>query len=339
MRERSFQLLVAATVALVAGAGYAVLSGENAARPPAQHQRALPDLAPQLGDLAWMRLTRGATTADFTAVGGRWVLVEKDNYPAAPDKVRRLLLELADLTLIEPKTRRPELFARLDLDDPENGRSTLIRLQNRTGTTVGELIVGKTRRDGLGGGNDGVYLRKPGEDQTWLARGTLDLPADMSGWLDRRIIDLAPSRIASVTLTGVDGVVLGLRRDAPGGRFTVAEAPGDAKLKPDAVLAEPAAALAGLDFDDVRPSAEVPVPESGVATGLFTTFDGLVVTTWLFPHENSDWMTIEAIGRDAAQADAKAIDRRIAHWTYKIPAERAKRLRIGLGDLIEPAKD
>lgn len=338
MRERTFHLLAAATIAAVAAAAYAVVSAERGRSPPVPNRPALPELASQLGDLAWMRLIHGGTTADFTAVAGRWVVVEKDNYPAAPDKMRRLLLGLADLTLIEPKTRRPELFARLDLDDPENGRSTLIRLQNRIGAAVGELVVGKLRCDRFGGGSDGIYVRRPGDDQTWLARGSLELPADLDDWLDRRLIDLAPSRVASVTLTGADGVALVLRRDAPGGRFAIVEAPRDATFKPDTLLAGPAAALAGLEFEDVRPAAELPVPENGVATGLFLTFDGLAVTTWVFTHDDAEWLTIEAMGNDAAAAEAKAIDRRVGRWTYKIRPDRAKLLRTRLGDLVEPAK-
>ena len=79
-------------------------TGERAAPATAQGQRALPDLAARLGDLAWMRLAQGANKTDFTAIGGRWVLIEKGNYPANAGKVRRLLLGLADLTLVEPKT-------------------------------------------------------------------------------------------------------------------------------------------------------------------------------------------------------------------------------------------
>ena len=88
--------------------------------------------------------------ANFAQIGGHWVVVEKGNYPADEARMRRLLLGLADLTLVEPKTERPELFARLDLDDPSNGKSTLVALQDRTGKTVAELIVGKTRPDRLG---------------------------------------------------------------------------------------------------------------------------------------------------------------------------------------------
>ena len=283
-------------------------------------------------------------------IGGRWVLVEKGNYAAAPDKMRRLLLGLADLSLIEPKTERPELFARLDLDDPGNGKSTLVALQDRAGKTIAELVVGKTRRDRLGGGNDGVYVRKPGDDRAWLARGSLDLPGDLAGgpaggpwggivgWLDRRILDIAGSRIAKITLTGDDGVALALRRDAPDGKFAVADAPADAKLKGAAVIAEPAAALARLDLDDVKPAADLPVPQTGVATASFTTFDGLTVTLRLFAHDNADWAVIEAAGSGAAASDSQDINARLAQWSYALSAGRAKLLRTRLGDLVEPAK-
>jgi hypothetical protein len=302
-----------------------------------QGRRVLPDLAERLGDLAWMRLARGKERTDFALIGGRWVLVEKGNYPAAAGKVRRLLIGLADLTLVEPKTRRRELLPRLDLDDPANGRATLIRLQNRTGGTAAELIVGKTRRDRLGGGNDGVYVRKPGDEQAWLARGSLDLPADANDWLNRRILDLPAARIASVTLTGEDGAALTLRRDTAAGGFAVADPPEGAAFKP-AGLGEPAGGIAAMALLDVVSSADLPVPENGVATALFTTFDGLTVTLWLFRHDDADWITAEAVGAGAAAAEARAINARVANWTYKIAPERAKLLRTGLADLIEPGK-
>ena len=193
MQKRSFLVLLGATIVLVAAAVYALVTGDRAVAPVVHNERVFPALADHLGDLAWMRISRGAMKADLNLIAGRWAVVEKGNYPAAPGKVRRLLLGLAELTLVEPKTARPELFARLDLDDPSNGKSTLVGLQDRTGKTVAELIVGKMRRDRLGGGNDAVYVRKPGADRAWLARGSLDLPGDLVDWLDRRILDI-PAR-------------------------------------------------------------------------------------------------------------------------------------------------
>ncbi len=278
-----------------------------------------------------------ARKTDFAEIGKRWVLVEKGNYPAATGKIRRLLLGLADLSLVEPKTERPDLFARLDLDDPGNGKSTLVTLQDRQGKTIAELIVGKTRHDRLGTGSDGVYIRKPGEQRAWLARGSLDMPIDAVEWLDRRIIDLPAARITSVALTDSDGTALTLQRDAASGKFAVADPPPDTKFKPDTVLAGPAGALAALDLADVKPSADLPVA-AGVSIARFTTADGLTVELQLFSRDNADWITIEASGADKAEPEAKTINDKVSHWAFAIPPERAKLLRTRLADVVEPAK-
>ena len=336
MQKRGFLLLLGMAVLLVAAAVYAATSGERAERVSAGAQRMFPELAARVGDLAWMRVVHGSLSADFAAIGGDWVVVEKGNYPAAPGRMRSLLRGLADLALLEPKTRRPELWSRLDLDDPKEGRSTLVMLQSRTGATVAELLVGKTRGDRLGG-TDGVYVRRPGEDQTWLARGSFDLPGDIAGWLDRRIIDIPQSRVASLTLTAADGARLELRRDAPERGFRVVDAPSDAKLKPDQTMAAPAAALTELDLADVRPAAELPSP-SRADSSSFQTFDGLTIALKQLERDKADWIVMAASGTGTAAAEASALNARFGRWAYAIPADRAKLLRTRLADVLEPEK-
>lgn len=337
MQQRSFLVLFSATVVLVAAAIFVLASGDRMASPAPIGERALPGLAGNLNALAWVGLSRGQTKIDFAAINGRWAVAEKGNYPAAQGKLRQLLLGLADLTLIEPKTERPELFSRLDLDDPANGKATEVKLNDRAGQTVAELIVGKRRSDRLGPGNDTVYVRKPGIDRAWLARGALDVSGDIVEWLDRRILDIPAARIASVTLTAEDGNTLVLSRSEPGGHFVAADAPADTKFKGPGVLAEPAGALAALDLADVKPAADQPAPDSAVPTASFKTFDGLTIDLRLFARDNADWLAITASGKDATEAEAKTINDRLAPWTYAIAPDRAKLLRTRLADL-EPAK-
>jgi hypothetical protein len=246
-----------------------------------------------------------------------------------------MLTALADLALVEPKTERPQWFPRLGLDDPTSGQSTQVTIQDRTGATVAELIVGKRKVDRFGGGNDGVYVRKPGSDQAWLARGSLDLSGDLSTWLDRRILDIPEKRIASIKFTDETGAVLTLSRPAAGDKFKVEDAAADAKLKSAAVLAEPAGALTSLDLTDVRPQPDLPVPDRDVATALFTTFDGLTVELFLFGRNNVDWIGVDASGTGAGSAEAKSITDKVSRWTYAIPPATAKLLRRKLADLIE----
>lgn len=337
MQRRGFLVLLGATVIIVAAAIAVLGVGDRTASPAPSGERALPGLAANLGDLAWVGLTRGSTKVDFAAINGRWAIVEKGNYPAAQGKVRQLLLGLADLTLIEPKTERPELFARLDLDDPANGKATDVRLNDRVGQTVAELIIGKRRADRLGTGNDAVYVRKPNGSRAWLARGSLDVTGEIVDWLDRRILDIPAARIAAIKFAADDGTSLTLTRAQPSERFAIAEAPPDTKFKASA-LAEPAGALAAFDLADVKPAADQPLPDSGVATASFTTYDGLTIDCRVFARDDRDWLAIAASGKDAAEAEAKAINAKVAGWSYAVTPDRAKLLRTRLADLVEPAK-
>ena len=46
-----------------------------------------------------------------------------------------------------------------------------------------------------------VYVRRPDDNQTWLAEGSLQVDADPQLWLDRDIMNIDHARIASVAVT------------------------------------------------------------------------------------------------------------------------------------------
>jgi hypothetical protein len=336
MQRRHLRLLAAAAAAIAVLAAVVLSRGDREVSRAPPGERALPGLADRLGDLAWLRLTRGSMTANFSLINRQWTVVEKGNYPADQDRVRKLLVQLAECELVEPKTDRPELLARLDLDDPANGKSTLVSAQDRTGGLVAQVIIGRRRPNDIDAGDAGVYVRNPGSDQTWLARGAFELGGDALSWLDRRIIDIRPLQIASVVLTTADGKAVTIARTSPDLPLALDGAPANSRPKDDMVLAAPAGALEALTLEDVKPTAEQPIPDAGVATAAFTTFDGLVIGLRLAPPEVGDWIAIDATGFGKGEADAKTLSARLSHWSFAIPAARAKLLRTTLADLLIP---
>ena len=66
----------------------------------------------------------------------------KDNYPAALDKVKGSLIGLAELRFREPKTKNPDLHAKLGLQDykEEGSTSTLVRIQTQDNQEAGQTI-------------------------------------------------------------------------------------------------------------------------------------------------------------------------------------------------------
>ena len=343
MRRGRFYLLLSSGVALIAAALVVLVLGGRGPSPGPAAKPVFPGLADRLGELAWVRVSRGAAKVDFTNVAGRWVIVQMDNYPAAPAKLRGLLLGPAELTLVEPDTPDTDRSVRLNLDGAAPGEPVLVALRGRTGDTVAEAIVAPAPIAAAVGGADTVYIRRPDDEHASLARGLLEFPGDLLGWLDRGIIDLPPVRIASLQLTGADSATLAMRRNSPDAAFAITNLPAGAQLKTDAGLSNLAGALAGLTFDNVKPIASIEfpageLPAGGLVRAEFTTFEGLAIELRLLVQEGVDWVAIGATGTGEASAESNAINEKLARWVYAIPPARAKLLRMRLDNLIEPAK-
>ncbi len=336
MQKRGFLVLAAATMLCIALAVFATVSGDRFVSAPAAAHYAFPALSGRLGDVTSVELSRGKTRIDFNQVAKRWLIVEKGNYPAKAAKVRKLVLAFADLTLVEPKTQLPALYPRLDVEDPAAGKSTLVVLRNRKGQVLAQLIIGRQRYDRLGEGVDGVYVRKPGEARSWLARGSLDVSNDAMTWLDPMIVDIADQRIASVKLNDATGGSLVIDRAKPGAKFAIAGLPSGITLKNQVAIAEPATALEALEFTDVKPASVLAVPNRGVINAEFVTFHGLTVHLRVFRHDQADWASIEAAGTGTAAAESDKLNDKLRRWVYAIPGYKAQILQTTLGDLIAP---
>jgi Domain of unknown function (DUF4340) len=338
MQQRSLILLAAATVVLVALAVAALATGDHGVSRAGSDERVFPGLSDELGDVASVTVQRAGMNLTFRRAGDTWLVEQNGDYPAAAGKISRVVLAMADMILVEPKTRKPDLYPRLEVEDPGKGKSTLVTLRDKSGAPLAALIVGKRNYDRLGSGNDGIYVRRPGDPQSWLGRGALDFSGEPANWLDRRIVDIPENRIAKVSLTQPDGTTLILSRAAPDAKFAVAAAPANAKYKNDMALGEPAMALETLDLDYVQPAAKLPVPDKGVTAASYTTFDGLTVDLKLFQHDTRDWVVVAATGAGKAAREAKKITERVRHWVYMIPSYKAKMMETKLADLLAPAK-
>ena len=338
MQRRDFYFLLPTGILLVgAGIFEMFLSGRGPILIPAATP-VFPGLADRLGELAWVRVSHGTTKVDFSNVAGRWVVIEKDNYPADPARLHRLFVGLAGLTLIEPDAPDTGSSATMSLDNTATGAPTQIVLRSRTGDTVADASISTVPVAAAGGGADLVYVRKTGAEHASVARGSLEVPGDLLSWLDRGIVDLPPARVAAVKLTAADGATLAIRRAGPEAAFAVTDLPEGTQVTDAARLSDLPGALEGLVFDDVKPLASIELPQSGLARAEFAASDGLAIRLRLFPRDGADWVAVAASGTGAAAAESSAINDRVARWAYEIPAARAKLLRTRLDDLTGSAK-
>jgi hypothetical protein len=354
MRQSSLFALFGATVIAVVIAVLVSLGGSTAANDPRINQPVLADLPKRLDQIARLTVIHGDAKTTLLRDQSGWIVEQKDDYPADAGKIRQILLGLAALRYAEPKTAKPALYSRLDLDDPDKKGSDaqLITLSDAKRQLMGEIIVGKRRYDIFGGGNDGIYVRKPGEVQSWLADGSLTLPTGTLDWLDREITMIKADRIAAARFVAPDNAVVVIARDKPGAPFALAGGvPKGQKLKSADALTDLARALDYFSLDDVAPAMTVPFPDKGISQAVYTTFDGLSLTVSMIERDEiakdngkdvtkkKYWVKILAIGTGKAAPEASALNRRLLPWAFAVPEFKATNFKTRIGDLLEPEKN
>lgn len=277
MNTKALAALSILAVLVAAAAGVAVhFRGSSQAREaPTGH--ILEGLAERGNEVGKIRIETGDETFTLTRRNDAWTLEERGGYPVKFEEVRKTVSGLARLEPLEAMTSRPELYDRLGVADPSPGETSAVQvtLEDGGGTSLGSLIVGNHKP---GRGRSGVYVRRPGEAQSWLANGDVQIPRTLTGWVDTEILKVDQKRVQDVRIEGPGGASLHLfRENQEGTTFAVDGVPEGRELVSPAAANPVGNALSWLNFEDVAPAEAHPAGEDAV-TATFRTFDGLVVT-------------------------------------------------------------
>lgn len=371
MNTRSFLFLLFLTVA-AAAAAIAVLSGERArSGDPLAGAMLYPGLLERVNEIDFVEVT---TTLDGVVSarreGGRWGVVQRNGYPADFGAIGPMLLELARLELIEPRTRKPALYPKIRVEDQDEDRAESIRIVARAGgETLADLLVGRARPEETGGG---VFLRKSGEAQSWLARGGFQPVRLLTRFLDRNIVNVEQRRIRRTVLRHADGETVRVGKAAPEETDWTLEGPlpEGRKAKASHELSPLTSWLDFLILDDVRPAAGMDFSQP-LVTGRFETFDGLVVEARMTAWDGAHWAALTAApgtadprveallaARKTLPADKLAGSLEMAlktpedvaeeirkigattdGWAYRVTAYKTDKLQTRLADVTDPAPE
>ena len=146
--------------------------------------------------------------------GKSWVLANRDNYVASIQSVSDLLGGLSRLRLRERKTSRENLYSRLNVEDidAEDSNSRLLTITDKTNHVIVALIIGKEASEFGGASETGVYLRRPGDKPSWLAKGRLQIPSSVQDWVKPEFLDINKKRVQTVRVVHPDGRVMNVKR-------------------------------------------------------------------------------------------------------------------------------
>jgi hypothetical protein len=291
-----------------------------------------PDLAPKLGNAARIEITHQGATSVIAKHGDAWGLEDRGGYAVQPAKLRGMLTALTELRLLEPRTTDPAQFSRLGLEDPneKTGTSNLLRVLDASGNPIVALVVGHRRVRTQGNVPEQVYVRRPDDNQTWLAEGSLQVDADPQLWLERDIMNIDHSRIATVAVTHGEET-LDLVRD---GQKLTMKVPADHPPLDDYKVDDVDRGLELLTFQDVQ-TDQKPVGDK-IGQSVYTTSDGLAVTATVFKGDKNIWARFAATGSDKTKGEADKLNARLAGWTYQLGEWKQKALVPSLDELKAP---
>ncbi len=294
----------------------------------------LPDFKAAANAVSEVRLVSAAAEESVTLNlddKKKWVVSERDGYPADVGKLRQLIVALADARILEEKTSNPAQYDKLGVGDPEDGgNGTKVSIKAPEATY--EVVLGNTAQGNY------RYARVTDDATSYLIDQNPDLPQTIDGWLLPGVVDIGSERIKRVTITHADGETIVIEKtDREQTDFDVVDIPEGRELSYATVGNGIAGALAALELQDVRSAAD-----GGIATTttLYETWDGLKLTAEIIADADEYWVAfaVESDAESSAAAEAAEIRARVSGWQYRLP-EHKKNLLIRRWDELLKAAD
>lgn len=329
-------LATTATLSLIAAIAV------HSARAPSTGEMAgsgklLPNLEADAEKIARITVTQGGKPLTIERDADRWLVKSQDGYPASTDKVRALLTALTGAELLEPKTMAPSRYAVLEVDDPagKNSNARLIKLEDASGATLAEVIAGKQRpgaASGAGKSTAGTYVRRPGEEQSWLASTDIAGGTALKDWANVRVFETPTEKVKELTVAVTGEAPYKLKRNADGSH-QLENIPAGKKIKYVNMIDNILEAASFVDFEGVRKAPGTTGGESGTVS--FETDSGLKIALKVRRDKDAVWVAIEPSGDGDAKKTADEIKARTSGWEFSILPSKADTMLKKEADLLE----
>jgi len=296
----------------------------------------LPGLQPNVNAVTTVTLRKGdATRTTLKKDGAGWSVGERA-WPAQLGKVRKLLLDLGALNIVEEKTRLAANYPAIGVEDVSSPKASGTLVEVGSPVRSWALIVGKSSSAKAG------YVRVAGMPQSLLAAPLISVDADPKSWLERELLDIPLERVRQVEERPASGPAYTASRDKKSdSNFAVSPLPKGRQLTGPAAAEPVAGALAALTLDDVRKAAAA--DDTPRSHALFRTFDGLEIELAGRKDATHDLVLISA--RSSAKetaAEADKVNARLSGWEFEIPDYKYATLFTSLEELLqkppEPAR-
>jgi hypothetical protein len=301
----------------------------------------LTELSDHVNDVTSLELVTAGERFTVTKGADGWGLDVWGGYPVGFEHVAATVVALSELSVQDAMTSRADRHAQLQLEDPAGEAAASLGLTLRDGNqaVLADVVLGKAK------GSTGLFVRRAGEDQTWLVSGSVTPPRQPSGWVETELLRLAAADVQRVEYAPASGEAYTLVKDEAGA-WTLESLPEGRALATSAPSAQVAGALSWLELEAVADPQQA-AAERSWSTTRFHGMDGLVTEVVSAETEEGDgaWLRLAFAAAPEPSPDTSAPDlaARVAEltarhspWTYRIASWKAGLLRKDLAAYLEP---
>lgn len=299
----------------------------RASRPDAASGPVIPGLAQNIGQAERIIITSAEASYRIERIerGNErvWVMRDRGDYPVLGARLAQLTEGLEQLRFTRRMTVDPSKHQRLGVTDPrQGGRGVLVQVEGARGALLVNLILGIEP--------NGLYVRRPNDDQTWAAEGELPPLRDIASWLELRPLSIPAERLARVEVSPAEGRAYIMARDAADQPWRIV-APAIATLAQSSVTAT-AEHLTQVSPIDVQLAPAIQGPAQARVRA--TTFDGVVIDAELIASDNRTWLKLAARAPSPEQeAAALEINSRSSDWAFALSEQEAREVAPPFSDI------
>jgi hypothetical protein len=292
---------------------------------------------------------KGTQKITLVKKDNRFVVVEKDSYPASLRKVNELVNACLDIRTAELRTADKANHA--DLGVSEETAKTIITFYDAADKPLTGVMISENRPE-----SRDAFARLISDDKTYLILQSPWMNSQPMNYIDTQLVQADAKKIVEVTVSDPNNVVYTLKGEKDGDVITLAAMPAGKQFKATDYRSV-FTALSGLTFEDVAAKEKVEVLKFD-SSYVCKLNDSTVYTLKLAKKDGKTYLDITAeftdktavmkekevesqeqlkekeaklLARDAAEALAK----KTANWLYILPEYKAKDLTKPFKDLIE----
>jgi hypothetical protein len=196
------------------------------------------------GRIASIIIGTGENAARLVRQGDRFVVGNKDNYPAVISKINELITSCLDIRTVGLITSNPANHD--DLEVSEANAKNIVKFLDNDGHTITGVVIGRTDSE-----RRSTYVRLTSSNDVYTATEAPQAPDSEMDYVEKEIVNISRDDVVRVTVTGPNDIYTLKVDDSNDDNIILEGVPEGKKLK-QSDARQVLSALSDLSFNDVR---------------------------------------------------------------------------------------